>query len=87
MLTCFDVKEADEGCHETSDGHGAHELVAAVVGGEGEGTLAQMGQSLSDANHEKVVGVFGMILRQLPQHSSQAKIFYFLFSAFCLSEK
>jgi hypothetical protein len=71
-LTSLDVEETDEGGHETSNRHRTHQLVSTVVGGQGEGALAQVSQALSNAHHEQVVGVLCVVLSQLTQHCCQS---------------
>ena len=40
-------------------------LVVAMEGVDGHRALAHVDESLSDPHHEQVVGVFGVVLRQL----------------------
>ena len=74
VLTVLDVQTGHERSQQTSHSHRGHEGAVTVVGAQGQGALAQVGQPLRQANHEQVVGVLGVVHRQLPQHGCQASV-------------
>lgn len=72
-LTGLGIQEGYTGCQKSRHSHRGHELAVAVVGGQGHGALAQVGEALRQPHHEEVVGVLRVVLSQLSQHGSQSE--------------
>lgn len=71
-LTRFGVEEGHARGEQRRHGHGRHELLIAVVRGEGHRALAQVGEALGQSDHEQVVRVLRVVLGQLTQHCGQS---------------
>lgn len=72
-LTGLSIQEGYTGCQKSRHSHGGHELAVTMVGGQGHGALAQVGEALRQPHHEQVVGVLGVVLSQLSQHCGQSE--------------
>ena len=74
VLTILDIDTGDENRQQTGHSHRAEKLSVRMVWTQGQGTLAQMGESLSQPHTKQVVGVLGMVNGKLSQHGRQASI-------------
>merc|ERR1719259_17124 len=70
----FDVQERDHDGEQSRQRDRAEQRSVEVVWRQGQRAFAQMGQALRESDHEEIVGVFLMVLRQLSQHGCQSGV-------------